>query len=204
MIDLFSNLESEKSQKIKEGIVPDLIFIENYISDIIHDKLIIEIDKNIWSDELRRRVQHYGYKYNYKARSINHNMKVEDLPSWATEIGNKLYKDGYFEFPPDQLIVNEYFAGQGIADHIDCEPCFEDTIISISLGSYTTMNFTHKSSKEKIPVILPPKSAVILKGESRFNWLHGIPARKSDKINGIKKERERRISLTFRRVILQN
>lgn len=203
MIDLFSNIESEKPQKIKKDIVPDLIFIENYISDAIHDKLLIEIDKNIWSNELKRRVQHYGYKYNYKARSINHNMKVEDLPFWATEIGSKLCKDGYFNSMPDQLIVNEYLAGQGITDHIDCEPCFEDTVVSISLGSYTTMNFTKKLTKEKIPVVLPPKSAVILKGKSRFDWLHGIPARKSDKIKNIKKERTRRVSLTFRRVILQ-
>ena len=67
----------------------------------------------------------------------------------ANEIGDKLVNDGYFSLLPDQLIVNEYLPGQGITDHIDCEPCFEDTVVSISLGSHTTMNFTNKITKEK-------------------------------------------------------
>jgi len=204
MIDLFSTIQTENSRIIVKDIVPDLIFVENYISDAEHNNLIHEIDKNTWSDELKRRVQHYGYKYNYKARSISLSMKVQDLPYWAVELGNRLTNDGYFSANPDQLIINEYLPGQGITDHVDCEPCFEDTVISISLGSYATMNFTNKKTKEKIPVLLPPKSAVVLKGKSRYDWMHGIPARKSDKIKGIKNMRTRRVSLTFRKIILEN
>ena len=203
MLNLFSNLEIETKTEATTNVVPDLLFVENYITDLEHDDLITAIDKNMWSDELKRRVQHYGYKYDYKARNINIGMKVKDLPEWADIIGRKLVDDGFFILPPDQLIVNEYMPGQGITDHIDCEPCFEDTIISISLGSYTTMNFTNKLTNERIPVILPPKSAVILKGKSRYDWMHGIPPRKSDRINGLKRIRNRRISLTYRRVILE-
>ena len=203
MLNLFSNLEIETKTEATTNVVPDLLFVENYITDLEHDNLITAIDKNMWSDELKRRVQHYGYKYDYKARNINIGMKVRNLPEWANIIGKKLTDDGYFMLPPDQLIVNEYMPGQGITDHIDCEPCFEDTIISISLGSYTTMNFTNKFTKERIPVVLPPKSAVILKEKSRYDWMHGIPSRKSDTINGLKRIRNRRISLTYRRVILE-
>lgn len=203
MIDLFSNTESENPRIIKKDIVPDLVYIENYISDFEHDELLLQIDKNPWSNELRRRVQHYGYKYNYKARNINHSMRVKDLPKWAKSIGNRLFKDNYFNSPPDQLIVNEYLPGQGITNHVDCEPCFEGIVISISLGSFATMNFVNNNTKQKIPVLLSPKSAVVLKGDSRYKWTHGIPARKSDTINGIKKERTRRVSLTFRKVILE-
>lgn len=39
---------------------------------------------------------------------------------------------------PDQLIVNEYPAGEGIEAHIDA-PLFTDTIVSISLGSSCIM-----------------------------------------------------------------
>lgn len=202
MIDLFSNIPTENPVLVSRSIIPDLILIKNYISDTTHDMLLAQIDKNEWSNELRRRVQHYGYKYDYRARNINVGMKVCELPLWAGELGERLVNDGYFQTRPDQVIVNEYLPGQGITDHIDCEPCFEDTIISISLSSFVTMNFTHRHTKEKVPVILPPKSAVILKGKSRFEWLHGIPARKSDKIEGIKRNRTRRVSLTYRRVIL--
>lgn len=203
MIDLFSNTEPENQRIIKKDIVPDLIYIENYIPNLEHDELLLKIDRNLWSNELRRRVQHYGYKYNYKARSINHSMRVDDLPTWAENIGNRLCQDNYFSSPPDQLIVNEYLPGQGITNHIDCEPCFEGVVISISLGSCATMNFVHSKTKEKIPVLLKPKSAVVLKGKSRYNWTHGIPARKSDIINGVKKNRTRRVSLTFRKVIIE-
>jgi len=202
MINLFSNINSEGSLKEIKGLVPDLILVENFITDVEHDKLLIEIDKNNWSNELKRRVQHYGYKYDYRAKSINHTMKVGNIPKWANEIGKRLVNQGYFESLPDQLIINEYLSGQGITDHIDCEPCFEDTIVSISLGSLVTMNFTHKVSKERIPITLFPKSAVVLKGRSRFDWLHGIPARKTDIINQLKHKRKRRVSLTFRRVII--
>lgn len=50
----------------------------------------------------------------------------------------------------------------------------------------------------KKTVYLEPKSLLILQGEARSVWKHGIAARKSD--NGVK--RQRRVSLTFRKVIL--
>lgn len=101
----------------------------------------------------------------------------------------------------DQVIINEYKPGQGISSHIDCEPCFEDTIVSLSLGSGCIMDFTSKFNKtQKIPVWLEPRSLVILSGEARDAWLHGIAARKTDAWNGRKCERQRRVSLTFRKV----
>ena len=84
----------------------------------------------------------------------------------------------------DQLIINEYFPGQGIAPHIDCEPCFTNTIASISLGSATVMDYTKDTTS--IPVVLRPRSLVVMKEESRYEWKHGIASRKTDKINGEK------------------
>lgn len=45
---------------------------------------------------------------------------------------------------------------------------------------------------------LEPRSLLILKDDARYQWKHGIAAGKSD--NGVK--RQRRVSLTFRKVIL--
>lgn len=202
MVDLFSNQNFGKQRVIKSNLIPDLTYIDNYISNVEHEKLINQIDQYPWSGELKRRVQHYGYKYDYKARSINSQMKVEDLPEWAKIIGRSLVKDGYFESLPDQLIVNEYYPGQGISNHIDCEPCFEETIVSVSLGSLTTMDFIDVKTKEKRSLLLMPRSAVVLKGSARYQWAHGIPARKSDLVNGKRVKRSRRISLTFRKVII--
>jgi alkylated DNA repair protein alkB homolog 8 len=50
-------------------------------------------------------------------------------------------------------------------------------------------------------VYLPPRSLLILTGESRYNWSHGISPRKFDKLNGDLVPRGRRVSFTFRHVV---
>ena len=109
-------------------------YIENYIDEAQHNWLLSRIDEQQWLDDLKRRVQHYGFKYNYKARKVDMDMHIGELPEWLNRLSEKLYEDGYMPEVADQVIVNEYLPGQGIASHIDCEPCFEDTIVSLSLG----------------------------------------------------------------------
>jgi alkylated DNA repair dioxygenase AlkB len=113
-----------------------------------------------------------------------------------------VHNDDYIAKVPDQVIVNEYLPGQGIANHIDCEPCFGDTIISISLNSTAIMDFINTKTKQKVEVFLEPRSLVVISGISRKIWTHGIPARKIDHFNAQKIERKLRLSLTFREVIL--
>jgi alkylated DNA repair dioxygenase AlkB len=64
------------------------------------------------------------------------------------------------------------------------------------------MDFINLKTKEKLEVMLEPRSLVVISGEARHNWTHGIAARKADNFNGIKVERQLRISMTFRNVIL--
>ncbi|MEO9969912.1 MAG: hypothetical protein ABJG15_08810 [Hyphomonadaceae bacterium] len=47
---------------------------------------------------------------------------------------------------------------------------------------------------------LQPRSLLILTGVARSKWRHAIPARKSDLPDGTRIPRERRISLTFRKI----
>ena len=179
-----------------------LNYIENYITDIQHDWLLDTIAKQPWLDDLKRRVQHYGYKYDYKARKVNRDMYIDELPEWLKRLSEKIHKDGHMIEAADQVIVNEYLPGQGIAAHIDCEPCFKDTIVLLSLGSGCIMDFTNKYDKTmKIPVWLESKSLVVLSGDARDKWLHGIAVRKTDEWNGQKYRRGCRVSLTFRNVI---
>ena len=186
------------------GIISGLQYVENYINEVQHNWLLTRINEQQWLDDLKRRVQHYGFKYDYKARRVNLNMRIGELPEWLEKLNQKLHKDGHMPEKADQVIVNEYEPGQGISSHIDCEPCFKNTIVSLSLGSGCVMNFTNKFDKtKKIPVWLAPGSLVVLRDESRYEWLHGIAARKWDEWNGQKYVRERRVSLTFRKVIIK-
>ena len=146
-----------------------------------------------------------GYKYDYKARRIDYSMKIGDLPLWSIEIAKKLYDDNYFKEIPDQIIVNEYLSGQGISKHIDCEPCVEDTMISLSLEDSVVMNLVDTlDPKNIVPLLLEPGSIVILKGDARYHWLHEIRPRKTHEYRGQKYKLKRRVSLTFRRIILNS
>ena len=186
------------------AIIGGLQYVENYIDEGQHDRSLERIDEHQWIYDLKRRVQHYGFKYNYKARKVDMDMRIGELPEWLKSLSHQLHKDGYMPEVADQVIVNEYEPGQGISSHIDCEPCFQNTIVSLSLGSGCVMNFTNKSDKtKKIPAWLAPRSLVVLSGEARYEWLHGIAARKSDEWDGQKYERKRRVSLTFRKVIIE-
>lgn len=200
-LDLFQIskvIECKKNYNEIQG----LQYISNFISRDEEQLLLKTIDQQTWINDLRRRVQHYGFKYDYKIRSIDYSMRLGDLPNWLTPLSIRLFQEGYFEKIPDQVIVNEYEPGQGITSHIDCEPCFQDTVVSISLGSKCIMDFTHLITHEKIPVLLEPRSAVILKGDSRHIWQHGIAMRKSDNFDDTIFKRSRRVSLTFRKVII--
>ncbi len=184
--------------------IKGLIYIPEYITKEEQILLWKFVNSENWLDDLKRRVQHYGYKYNYKARFIDYTMKIGNLPEWVMPLATRLKNDGYMDVIPDQLIVNEYKQGQGIASHVDCEPCFGDTIISMSMGSTCIMDFINKDTKEKIEVLLEPRSLVILKEDARYKWTHGIAGKKTDIFKGDKIERKTRISLTFRNVIVNS
>ncbi len=182
-----------------------LQYKDDFISESDHHLFLSYVNEQRWLGDLKRRVQHYGFKYDYKARKVSRDMHIGELPIWLKELSCRLQQKGYMPEGADQVIVNEYEPGQGISRHIDCEPCFKDTIVSLSLGSSCVMDFTNKHDKtKKIPVWLSPRSIVVLSDEARYEWLHGIAARKWDEWNGHKYERQVRVSLTFRRVIIES
>lgn len=188
--------------EIPEINISGLTYVPDFITSAEQDFLLSQIDQQSWLTDLKRRVQHYGYKYAYKARTVDHNAYLGSLPGWLSSVSNKLHNDGIFPSVPDQVIVNEYLPGQGISAHIDCVPCFADTISSLSLASSCVMEFSNPKTGEKKSIILEDRSLIALSGSARYEWQHAIPARKSDIINGIKTERSRRVSLTFRNIIL--
>jgi alkylated DNA repair dioxygenase AlkB len=183
-------------------MINGLTYSPAYLTTEEQQELWQIINEQPWLGDLKRRVQHYGYKYDYKARRIDVSMKIGEMPIWVDTLAARLWKENIFPEKPDQLIINEYEAGQGIAPHVDCEPCFTDTIVSISLGSACMMDFIHLHTKEKRSILLEVGSMVVLKDESRYDWQHTIAPRKTDVFENQSYTRSKRISLTFRKVIL--
>jgi len=185
-------------------MIDGLTYIPNYLSTEDGQLLIHKINQQTWISNFKRRVLHYGYIYDYKRRTIDRSMYLGDLPEWTQSLARRLLEDSYFIRQPDQIIINEYEVGQGIASHVDCEPCFGDVIASISLGSTCLMEFTHAETKTKHQLLLEPNSLLVMSATARYEWKHGIPARKTDRYNGRAYARQRRLSLTFRTVILED
>ena len=183
-------------------VLPDiqgLAYISDFISEAEEAALVQQIDSQSWMTDLKRRVQHYGYRYDYKARSINPGLYIGPLPEWIRAISQKLVSNDIFQTLPDQLIINEYLPGQGIAAHTDCIPCFGNTIVSLSLLSPVILTLAKDHQQEEIA--LQPRSLLILKEAARYEWKHGIAPRQSDVINGMRTPRSRRLSLTFRTIV---
>src|SRR5262249_50252201 len=58
-------------REVQSLTTPCLDLIDKYISREDEIRLLAAIDERPWSTELRRRVQHYGYTYEYKQRSLS-------------------------------------------------------------------------------------------------------------------------------------
>ncbi len=177
---------------------PGAVMIPDFVSSRRESELLCWIDDQRWRDDLRRRVQHYGWAYDYRARHVSTDAYIGPLPAELRAECNTLCSAGLFDEEPSQIIVNDYQPGQGITPHIDCVPCFGPIIASLSLGSQCEIVFTKKGNSAKVSCLLEPRSLLVLAGTARFEWLHGIPARKSDPVSGTRKPRKRRVSLTYR------
>ena len=58
-------LPKEDDKRVCRG-VPGLKYIPGFLTTEAQQALLAQIDKNDWLHDLKRRVQHYGYKYDYK------------------------------------------------------------------------------------------------------------------------------------------
>lgn len=186
----------------------------HYFSNFVTDDYTKKIDELPWVSVHKdyagsRRVQHYGYYYNYD-RSDTFRVAPE-MPSFIMDIKENIMKKcielGLTEIYPnlkfDQCIVNNYYPGQGISYHTDHYK-FGPVIACITFNSGSLMSFMLPQQGEKDKIVYDlftePGSVYIMTGAVRSNFLHKMDARKNDVVDGVKIPRGRRISVTFRQV----
>jgi alkylated DNA repair dioxygenase AlkB len=186
-------------QQTSSERIPGLIYVPNFLSEAQEEQIVAAIDRGLWRSDLKRRVQHFGWRYDYKAREIDISMRLGPLPDWAMTLAKRLKAEGYLQDFADQVIVNEYIGKQGISRHTDCTPCFDDGIAMLSLLESWEMIFRddRKGSNTKVPKLLERRSVTIMTGEARYRWTHEIPSRLTEP-GGF--QRGRRLSVTFRKV----
>lgn len=175
-----------------------LTVLPEFITDDEEALLVATIDALEWDRSMKRRVQHHGWQYDYKARRVSPDSYIGPLPDWAHRLAERLLARGVVPELPDQVIVNNYDGKQGITRHIDCKDCFLGPVVTISLLETWDMVFTRRIGEQTLRYeqALPRRSAAVLDGEARSVWQHEIPERLRE--HGV--PRRRRISITFRKV----
>ncbi|KAM3875264.1 tRNA (carboxymethyluridine(34)-5-O)-methyltransferase alkbh8 [Diretmus argenteus] len=177
--------EAEACVSLPEG----LVLVEDYVSSEEEALLLAAVDWSPTIDDVtaqkalkHRRVKHYGYEFRYDNNNVDKDKPLSaGLPEECVPILERCVRSGHINIMPDQLTVNQYQSGQGIPPHVDTHSAFEDTILSLSLGAKMVMEFRHPDGRV-VPVVLPGRSLLVMKRESRYLWTHGITPRKFDMV----------------------
>ena len=171
--------------------VRGLNYLPEYISHSEEQHFVAQIDAGAWDTSWQRRRQSFGETYG-KRPAVS-----RELPSWAIPLIERFQHDGLSERLFDQLLINEYMPGQGIAPHCDYAP-FDRTVASLSLLSACVMDFRQTATDRRHALLLEPRSLLVLSDDARYDWTHGIARRQTDCWHNIRFPRERRLSATFR------
>ena len=172
------------------------VIVPDFITPAEEARILLRIADAPWLTELRRRVQHYGFRYAYQGGGSRD--PAPAFPRWAECMVDRL-RPHFGGVLPVQCIVNEYRPGQGIgmhADHAD----FGVVVASLSLGADWPMRFRLRSTRPyasgAMPgdevATLPRRSVLVLAGRARAAWMHGIDRADSAR------ETATRVSATFR------
>lgn len=86
--------------------VEGLIYIPDFISLEEEEALLASIEGAEWDNSLKRRVQHYGLRYDYTAKSVDRSASIEPLPGFADDLARKIDATSQFSSTPNQCIVN--------------------------------------------------------------------------------------------------
>ncbi|ESQ74999.1 alpha-ketoglutarate-dependent dioxygenase AlkB [Asticcacaulis sp. AC402] len=179
--------------------VAGLSYCEDYITLAEEAELIAQIDRRPWSLDLLRRRQWYGWDYDDTAVGRPTDYQSQPMEEWLNIHARRLQADGWFGGVPQRALVNEYEPGQGIGAHKDRDIELIRSVAIVSLGSAVMMDFTRPGQVTRSHY-LRPRSLVVMTGEVREQWMHGIVGRKSDRVGGLVLPRGRRLSLTMRYV----
>lgn len=190
----------DKSAEHDPSKLPDgCVYLAQAIGPLAASEILCWLDglpDSEWRSDLSRRVIHYGWRYDYRAKVVTPDMEIGPLAPELQNLAMMMLDGGHFKCIPNQVIVNEYLPGQGIAMHTDHRG-FGPTVATVSLGDAWTMDFRNPESGEQRSHLLEVGSTLILSGEARNRWQHGIAKRKTEPDG---RKRRRRVSLTFRTV----
>ena len=122
----------------------------------------------------KRRVVSFGWQYVFDGSGLR---KADDMPGFLLPLRERAA--AFAGVAPEELqhvLLTEYAPGAGIGWHKD-RSVFGDTV-GISLLAPCRFRFRRKSGErwERASLAAEPRSAYLLRGPSRTEWEHSIPA----------------------------
>lgn len=182
-----------------ETAVPGLFLYPDFITETMEHQLINEIDSQTWVVDYDRRLQYYGYRNELEKPYSLISFPVP-MPPFIYQLSENLVAQNIVSLQPDQVIINEYAPGEGLRPHKD-RNYFENQICGVNLGSGCVMRYIKIGSKDVVDVEMPRRAVYVMQDDARYKWHHSMPPRKKDVVDGTVKHRDRRLSITYRKVI---
>ncbi len=180
----------------------------DWVSEEEEASLLASLDSLPWDTTIKRRTQHFGYRFDYATKG---NGSIMPLPEFVEALVRRcsVAVDGAgapllpwaqqgWELNRAQVTVNEYVPGTAIATHVDTHAAFDDGIASLSLGAGIAFRLQLPEQGHDISLWLPRRSLLVLRGAARYRWQHAISGRKYDRVAGEWVARARRVSFTLR------
>ncbi|KAL2038676.1 hypothetical protein N7G274_008434 [Stereocaulon virgatum] len=206
---------------VLKTLVPGLSIHHDFVNHTEEQNILNFLNdpsKCIWRTDLSRRTMHFGGTYCLMPSKLDGQshakpqiLQAPPMPEefdWLIQrmIDTRIYPDSQ---RPQYCIVNEYTGNLGISAHTESFR-FGEPVVGLSLLSACPIRFHEltkaydgsvrsgkagKASKtgRAVDVVMPGRSLLVMKGESRWEWQHEIMRSARGRGVGWK-----RISLTFR------
>lgn len=192
-------------QILQSTVVPGLTVIRRYLNDEHHHALLDCADAVLYSAT-------HGLA-GAAAESTAPNQAVflgsDGFPPLVSTVATEVARDlaglehtsaVWRRGPPafNHLLINEYYPGDGILEHVDIPHRFADGIVGLSLASAIVFRLSPVAESDfpgtrvTAEVLLLPGDLYALEGDARWKWAHRIDPVDREEWQGVLIDRGRR------------
>ncbi|CAK9008361.1 unnamed protein product [Durusdinium trenchii] len=209
------------SKKLPEG----LRYCREFITSAEEDGLDQLLSDGPWLRHIKSRAQQFfGLVYYETTHELpalqpshphaeNEARPLQDVPDWLMQ---RVFATGVFpRNEVNQVAANEYLDRAGISSHVEEPTSFGPNLATLSMLSPVEMTLTPAEEDlhgrdgldhgNWVKILLEPRSLLLLQGESRYGFRHGIRRSKLVRLADGQQLRRgpgyRRVSLTFRELL---
>ncbi|XP_042287695.1 alpha-ketoglutarate-dependent dioxygenase alkB homolog 4 [Thunnus maccoyii] len=164
---------------------PGVFVWENFISEEEEEELISTMDQDVWNQsQSGRRKQDFGPKVNFKKRKVRVG-SFSGLPALSHKVVLRMQQEpSLADFQPVEQCNLDYHPerGSAIDPHLDDSWLWGERLVTVNMLSDTTLTMSLEeglpevglAEEVHVAVHLPRRCLVVLYGEARHRWKHGI------------------------------